>query len=332
MSKQRKDEGGLLSLVQLLARNNPDPVFLIGADEVVVWSNPAAEVRFGPEASGGTTVGGRLELSDRSEADDPAFPGAHVGRISGGAGIGQSPIRLIPLPDSDHVLAVVSARTDISDLETLAQQLSREQRERDDLDRSLKVGTYLDRQLLHRVKNNLALLGAITRYRAAATDNDAVRGELRAIHQRIGAIALVHEVLDQGRTVDILDLSKLLRELGVHLQATLCPPGMTIQTDVQPIALSVPDATPLVLLVNELVGNLLYAAGRSHGWIMIRLSQEGGDRLRVCVVLHGVEMRPLPLGPEVEALNRQLRGTLVAAADGPGWSLDFSPTRPRFGV
>ncbi len=323
MSEQDSDETPLASLATLLAGDSPDPVLLVASDGVVLWSNPAADARYAATA-GGTAAGERLELGEPVKNADPALPHARFGRFRSQAG--QPPLRLIPVPGSDRMLAVGTAGPDAPPHADAVQTSAAEQRERDHLDRSFKVDAYLNRKLLHRVKNNLALLGAITRYRAAATEDEGVKSALRAIYQRIGAIALVHEVLDHGRTVDVLDLSELLRELAVHLQATLSPAGMSIQTDARPITLSVADATPLVLLVNELVGNLLHAAARPVGRIIIRLSRASDTTLRVCVVLHDAEAEPLPLGPEVEALSRQLRGTLVSATEGPGWSLEFPPT------
>lgn len=326
---------GIVQIVQLLAKSYPGPTLLLQADGAIAWWNGSAEWRFGLESGSAGDFADRFESTLPSEALARARWTMFTARPVRGADAGaEMTFFAHRLPDTDTVLVAPAVDADLASLNRMTRELADERRRRDDLARTLKAETYFNRKLLARVKNNLALLGAITRYRAAQTEEERVRAELRALHQRIGAIALVHELLDHNRTVDVIDAGSLLEELASHLQSTICPPGVAIEAVSVPYTISVEGATPLVLLVSELVTALLRLGGGKAGRIDVALSLSGEGYLDLKVArpdAPGPERDPSAgeIGPEIVALIRQLDGTLSSLENGPGWMLRFRPARPR---
>lgn len=191
----------------------------------------------------------------------------------------------------------------------------------------------LHQELIHRVKNNLALLSALIRTRADATDSAEAKEALNDIMSRTIAIGLVHEILDRTDATMHVDAKRMIEELCNQLDASICPKGVVIERDLASHMLRVSDATPLCLLVNELVTNALKHAfaGRDKGKVEVSLRRNGVDKLEVSVADNGggLEDDKLERGSGariIKALATQLRGELSMKSDaGVSWRLEFPP-------
>lgn len=199
------------------------------------------------------------------------------------------------------------------------------------LDAALENETRLHQELIHRVKNNLMLLTSLIRARGAATTEDAVKAALSDIQARVLSIGLVHELLDHNKQIDVVDADELLEKLSQQMETSICPPGVTIRRDLTPFKLHVSEATPLALLVNELVTNSLKHAftGREKGQVDIALRRNGVDKIEVHVADDGAGYEAAEEGHGsriVEALADQLKGELSVKSDvGTSWQLIFAP-------
>jgi two-component sensor histidine kinase len=208
-----------------------------------------------------------------------------------------------------------------------------EQREiRIRLDAALENETRLHQELIHRVKNNLMLLTSLIRTRGTGSDDPAVRAALSDIQARVLSIGLVHELLDQNKQIDVVDAEELLEKLSQQMENSICPPGVTIKRDLTPYKLHVSEATPLALLVNELVTNSLKHAftGRDNGQIEIALRRNGVDKIEIHVADDGAGYAAAEGGHGsriVEALASQLDGDIsVRSENGTSWQLIFAPS------
>lgn len=200
------------------------------------------------------------------------------------------------------------------------------------LDAALENETRLHQELIHRVKNNLMLLTSLIRARGAGTDDPAVKSALSDIQARVQSIGLVHQLLDQKKQIDVVDAEDLLEQLSQQMETSICPPGVTIRRELTPYKLHVSDATPLALLVNELVTNALKHAfeGRDKGQVEIALRRNGVDKIEVHVADDGAGYEAAEGGHGsriVEALASQLQGELSVKSDtGTSWQLIFAPS------
>ena len=193
----------------------------------------------------------------------------------------------------------------------------------------------LRQELVHRVKNNLALLSALLRVNRARTTNAEVQEQLEEMERRIMSIAAVHDLLDTYQETDYVRADKLIETICRELEQALTPGAIRIERSLMPVRLHITDATPLALIINELVTNALkHAFPRGEqGTISISLKKNGIEKLEATVQDDGVGVQ-MPLGGPgegrgytiLQALAEQLQGEVVhSTGQGTTWQLIFAP-------
>ena len=221
-------------------------------------------------------------------------------------------------------------------LRTLIRELNgelaakREANER--LQGSLEAETRLHRELIHRVKNNLALLNALVSFRRRGSDNAEVQEALKDLEMRIHAIRAVHDLLDQAGEIDYVQAGELINALCNQLRKSVLPERVEIENELLDVTLHVHQATPLSLLVNELITNAAkhaFPEGQS-GTVTVSLQKNGVDKLEVSVADDGIGYAANPertgTGTRItEALAKQIGGTLErkSSRKGTTWTFEF---------
>ncbi|MGF1549704.1 MAG: sensor histidine kinase [Sphingomonadaceae bacterium] len=212
-----------------------------------------------------------------------------------------------------QILLVASRDRDkgFEQLRKLVRELNCELAERQQmnqrLERALPSEERLHRELIHRVKNNLGLLSSLISTRRNATSDENVRQSLEELEHRVQAVAAVHELLDEAGEIDRVLASDLIRSLCHQLEQSICPPHVEIQSDLSEITLHVRDATPLSLLVNELITNALKHAfpEEGEGVVRIDLKRNGEDKLEVNIADNGRGMESEAGGEGLGKPDRQ---------------------------
>ena len=193
----------------------------------------------------------------------------------------------------------------------------------------------LRHELIHRVKNNLSLLTSLLRINASRSDEPEVRRQLEEMERRILSIGAVHELLDRTQETDFVRADQLIERICSELERALAPGTITIRRELMPVRLHISDATPLALIINELVTNALKHAFPETGGgnISINLRKNGVEKLEAVVQDNGVGME-IATGGAMQgkggrilyALAEQLRGEIVQSVDqGTTWQLIFTP-------
>lgn len=232
--------------------------------------------------------------------------------------------------------------TGFEKLKTVVRRLNKELSEKQKSNTRLLIDLAseerLHSELIHRTKNNLALLNSLIHVRSQASNNDAVRTALAELEHRVQAILSVHLLLDQAGEIDFVQASELIRALCEQLKKSIAPPQVDIAEDLADITLHVRDATPLSLLVNELITNALKHAfdDGDTGRVHVALKKNGVDKLEVNVVDNGRGFAAMAEGAGsgrkiVAALARQMDGELNVDSDSNGtrWSFIFPPSITR---
>ncbi|PXW99567.1 PAS domain S-box-containing protein [Sphaerotilus hippei] len=200
---------------------------------------------------------------------------------------------------------------------------------------ALKEKTVLLNEVHHRVKNNLQVVSSLLSLQLRTVPAE-VRQPLSAAQGRVRAMALIHQLLYEGKDYAQIDLTLYVQKLLRLLRESHVPAGAPIELvatmDPVPIWLDLPRAVPCGLLINELVTNAL-----KHAFPETRRGQVGvvlastGARARLVVRDDGVGLPPevrfedhhSSLGLQLVPLLAEQLGASVTLHREAGCSFEF---------
>jgi two-component sensor histidine kinase len=168
-----------------------------------------------------------------------------------------------------------------------------------ELGEALRQKELLLRELHHRVKNNLQTAVALLRLRARGRD-DAVRRDLRAVEDRLLALAEVQGRVYAAGDLDAVDMRALLADTARALVDVYGDGQVALKLDLRgPLSLPVRRAAPLALLLYELMQGALTHdfEGRAGEELMVALVPEGqGGAAELAVAGNGRGFDPAGVG------------------------------------
>jgi two-component sensor histidine kinase len=192
------------------------------------------------------------------------------------------------------------------------------------------------KEMHHRVKNNLFVMSSLLRMQANSLADDQAVHALQDSERRVLSMALIHERLYSGNgAMSAIDFDEYCQKLGDDLLASYMeqPSRITLRYDLAPIRLSVEQAIPCGLIVNELLTNAFKYAYPADvkGEISISLRLAENDVVRLRIADHGVGLPPefdweksKSLGLQiVQLLATQLDGTLSRQGP-PGTTVELA--------
>lgn len=201
------------------------------------------------------------------------------------------------------------------------------------------------KEIHHRVKNNMQIVSSLLRIQRSylgETGNSMVLDAFRETEQRINSMALVHDRLYRSRDVARIDLSTYIEQLANELIQTfrMESSAIALKTNIEAVRISITQAIPCGLILNELVSNAIkYAFPEgSEGWIEVAFHRVADRAYELSVRDNGVG---LPQGFRLESattmgmvivdsLVRQLGGTLsISNQNGAAFSIRFQVDRHR---
>jgi two-component sensor histidine kinase len=204
-----------------------------------------------------------FDADDLDEMIRQALSGEHPPsrEVDSGGAIVQ--FRAIPLHPRGESLGALVLLQDVTELR---------RRDRQILSKDATI-----REIHHRVKNNLQTVAALLRLQARRVANPEARGALEESMRRVASIALVHETLSSAidEAVDFDEVVDRLLEMLVDV--TDATGRVSVGRDGTFGELPAEYATPLVMVLTELVGNAI-----EHGF---------PDGKAGCVTVSGVRSR-----------------------------------------
>jgi two-component sensor histidine kinase len=189
------------------------------------------------------------------------------------------------------------------------------------LEEALAQKNALLHEVDHRVKNNLQLIASLILLQSRRTADEASRQALKAVLERVTAVATVHRRLFQGDPLRF-DVADFVRDLVGDLAAAAGRDDLEIRLELDEVALPASSAAAFALVINELLGNALkhaFPADRA-GRITVGLANLG----TTCVLTvaddgAGMGGRPPAFGSTiVKLLSQQLHADLDIADAQPG--------------
>jgi PAS domain S-box-containing protein len=188
-------------------------------------------------------------------------------------------------------------------------------------EKSLHEKETLLKEIHHRVKNNLQIISSLLAMQARGAAEEETRTLLHDSVMRIRSMGLIHEQLYQADQLSRIDLGAYLRQLSRYLAHSLHPePGFEIDVQSEEVWMTVENAVPCGLVMNELIVNSLKHAGQPGVLckISIKIHIDAGN-IVLSISDNGPGMPKDYLSPGrrsfglrlVSTLVQQLRGTIA---------------------
>ncbi|MFN3506731.1 MAG: PAS domain-containing protein [Allorhizobium sp.] len=184
-------------------------------------------------------------------------------------------------------------------------ELEVERRTRD-LSEALKAQTLLVHEVDHRVKNNLLTIASIVKLQARMSETDLVKRTLFSVLNRVEALSTVQRKLFTSADLGRFDVSDFAKDLIEDLVGALRRDDIRVITELSPVLVPAVKASPLALIINELVldavrrglsdggGDIHLQVRRTNGHFLIRVTDT---------------TTPVSVNPEEEAFGKLMLET-----------------------
>ena len=219
---------------------------------------------------------------------------------------------------------------------TILQDITERKRYEEGLRGSMQEKEILLKELYHRTKNNMQIICSLLNLMGSDDGDAHLVEEFRLIEDRIKSMALVHEMLYQSTDLASIDLADYIEDLSKLLLGNYSSSACKIdfQLDLEPTIVSIEEAIPCGLILNELITNSLIHGfpGRIKGRIAVSLTCREERAVRLTVLddgigfpLNGVISSMKGIGLKtVNVLAAQLGGEIQYESNsGSTWILSF---------
>jgi two-component sensor histidine kinase len=158
---------------------------------------------------------------------------------------------------------------------------------------NLKEKEILLNEIHHRVKNNMTVISSLLKLQMNKIDNQIAKEALQDSQNRVQSMSMIHETLYRSDTLSAIDLKTYLSELGGTIfQNYSISNKVRFRVEAENIMISVKQASPVGLIVNELITNCLkYAfADVREGEILLELKSNKENEIELIISDNGVGM------------------------------------------
>jgi PAS domain S-box-containing protein len=187
----------------------------------------------------------------------------------------------VPVSVDDRTIAVYGIYVDITD----------QKKAEEEVKRSLKEKEVLLAEIHHRVKNNLAVITGLLELQGYNTENADAKKVLKDSQLRINSMALIHEKLYQSERLSEIQFDVYINELLDVIKKSHFSTQKSVQIniDAEPVPLTITQAIPCGLLLNEIITNSLKHAFPDDQQGVITISfKKTGSQLKLSVGDNGI--------------------------------------------
>ncbi len=185
---------------------------------------------------------------------------------------------------------------------------------------SLDEKTVMLQEIHHRVKNNMQIISSLFSLQLGNSQDPMVQEMLKESQARIRSMALVHEALYRNNNLAEINFQNYLRELAEQIAKAHHRKDVRIDFRGGPITLSLDQAIPAGLVMNETLSNAYkHAFSPEAGGTITVVTQQDGEGYAELVVSDTGRGLPEGFNPDtvpslgfhlITALTEQLNGTL----------------------
>ncbi len=233
--------------------------------------------------------------------------------------------------DGHYDLKVPSTYQEFSALsasiETMASAVSNRESE---LRRTVAERESLLKEVHHRVKNNLQIVVSLLNLEMNMLTDPETASAFGISIDRIRSMGLIHETLYGQDRLDSIELNEYARRLISELARAYGTCRVILKNHNEQILVSLNQAMPCGLILNELITNALKyaAAGRNDAEIIVELVKSA-DTISVSVTDDGPGLKPGFEPADSDGLGLQLIRTL---AEQLGGTASFDPRQDKTGL
>lgn len=246
----------------------------------------------------------------------------HIGELRG-------QMRRFAIGNRDIAPPVLSdAPTEIADVSQTFHNMARILiRDEEAMEAAVTEKTVLLKELHHRVKNNLQLIGSIINMQSRVIEDNDAKRVLRSVQDRVAALATIYRNLYQAEHLDAVEADRLLGDIINQMVNVSVEPGSNLKvvTKLEPLTLLPDQAVPLSLLATEAFTNALKYAGKSESedaaWVRVSLTKAENDT-GILEIVNSIgeqenEVEGTGLGSQlIEAFSTQLEGEASFGIEG----------------
>lgn len=175
------------------------------------------------------------------------------------------------------------------------------------------------KEVHHRVKNNLQVIISILKLQSGYIDDPNTVLKLQECQDRIKSMAFIHESLYQSEDLSHINFGQYLKNLVTNLAHSyrIDTSKIAVTYEINDLEMSLDNAIPCGLIVNELVSNALKYAfpNQQKGEVIIELKEDRDEKILI-VRDNGVGLNDKLNFRETDSLGLQLVVTLVQQIDG----------------
>ncbi len=159
---------------------------------------------------------------------------------------------------------------------------------------SLKEKETLLQEIHHRVKNNMQVINSLLKLQANSIENDQIKEILKDSQSRVYAMSAVHETLHGSENLSEIDLKSYLSKITTSIFQTYSTNHCQVKlnSNIEDSPISINQAYPLGLIINELISNSLKYAfpGKKEGEITASMNKLDKE-LELTIMDNGVGMQ-----------------------------------------
>ena len=205
------------------------------------------------------------------------------------------------------------------------------------LTKAIEEKRTLLKELYHRTKNNMQMIGSLLTLKASYAEDEKVGEVFDDMKNRIQSMSLVHEKLYQSESLYSIRLDDYIKDIVNSLKSSYAAAAgnVLIESDMDKITVSIEQAIPMGIILNELLANAFKYAfpGGTGGKIELSLHKREERKIQFRLrdngtgVPEGFDFRTHnSLGMQLifSIAEEQLKGKInYAINNGISWELTF---------
>lgn len=214
---------------------------------------------------------------------------------------------------------IVNIEGTLLEISMVAHDITQKKKQAEKIIDSLKEKELLLKEIHHRVKNNLQIISSILNLQSASIKDENTIEILRESKNRIYTMATIHENLYQSEQFSSIYFASYLKKLVGNVLASYQSSSLELHVNynLEEIELSLDQAIPCGLIVNELLTNVVKYAfiGKNEGELTIELTETNG-KIKLIFADNGLGLPKDLVIEQTTTLGLQLVTTLINQLDG----------------